>query len=427
MSERCRGSWGRGPRHSATKKQERATRRLGPAARATIAALSVSALFALDYLVLQPLRERELLDASAALVHVLVTMAALPALVVGRLVLYVKHHLPPEQVWIYLTLVGLLAALFVWPVALLFFRWRERARQRREAPAHEERRALLRRGLGWAVLGGAGLLGGYASLVEPRLPRVRRLRFPLAGLPPALAGLRVVQLSDLHLGPYNSAAYLARAIRSANALAPDLVLLTGDYVHGSPAYIAPVARLLGGLRPRIAVLAVLGNHDHWEDPEACRRELRARGVRLLDNGRLFLSAGRTLSVAAPAGGGLCLAGVGDYWEDRVDLEAALGGVPPSLPRLLLAHNPDFAESEAARSRRHRVDLMLSGHTHGGQVRLPGVRSLIVPSSYGSRYAHGLCRGPAFPVYVNAGLGVTIFPVRFLRPPELTLIELVPAV
>jgi hypothetical protein len=399
--------------------------RLSPAQRALVVALSVSALFALDYLLLQPLRERGLLDASAALVHVLVTMAALPALVAGRLVLYVKHHLPPDQVWIYLTLVGLLAALFVWPVAFLFFRWRERERRRRETTHTEAtgRRAVLRRGLAGATLGGGALVAGYASLVEPRLPRVRRLVRSFAGLPRSLDGLRLVQLSDLHLGPYNSAAYLARCLRRANALEPDLVLLTGDYVHGSPAYIAPVARLLGSLRARHGVLAVLGNHDHWEDPEGCRRELRAQGIRLVDNTRLFLSAARRLGEGSPGDGGLCLAGVGDYWEDRCDLDAALGGVAATLPRILLCHNPDFAESESARSGRHRVDLMLSGHTHGGQVRLPGVRSIIVPSSYGSRYARGLCRGPAFPVYVSTGLGVTIFPVRLLCPPEITLLEL----
>lgn len=399
------------------------TRRMSPAQKALLVALSVSALWALDYLLLQPLRERELLDASAALVHVLVTMAALPALVAGRLALYVKHHLPPDQVWVYLALVGLLAALFVWPVAFLFFRWRERERRRREDAELEGRRELLRRGLAWATLGGGALVAGYASLVEPRLPRVRRIVRSLSGLPRSLSGLRLVQLSDLHLGPYNSAAYLARCIRRANELEADLVLLTGDYVHGSPAYIAPVARLLGSLRARLGVLAVLGNHDHWEDPEACRRELRARGIRLVDNTRLFLSAARRLGNSPPADGGLCLAGVGDYWEDRCDLDAALGGVAPTLPRILLCHNPDFAESESARAGRHRVDLMLSGHTHGGQVRVPGVRSIIVPSSYGSRYARGLCQGPAFPVYVSAGLGVTIFPVRLLCPPELTLLEL----
>jgi predicted MPP superfamily phosphohydrolase len=395
-----------------------------PAGKATGVALSVTALWALDYLVLQPLREREILDASAALVHVICTMAALPALVVGRGVLYVKHHLPPEQVWIYLALVGVGAALFAWPVAFLFFRWRERERRRRELP-EPGRRGFLRRSLTWASLGGCALLGGYTVLLEPRLPRVRRLRFPLRGLPPALSGLRLVQLTDLHLGPYNSAAYLGRCIRRANALAPDLVALTGDYIHGSPVYIAPLARILGGLRARHGVVAVLGNHDHWEDAGACRRALRRQGIRLLDNTRLWVSP-EGLVPDPPRGGGLCLGGVGDYWEDRTDLEAALGGVPAELPRLLLSHNPDFAESAEARSGRHRVDLMLSGHTHGGQVRLPGVRSLIVPSSYGDRYARGLCRGPAFPVYVSAGLGVTIFPVRLLCPPEITLIELVTA-
>jgi predicted MPP superfamily phosphohydrolase len=323
-------------------------------------------------------------------------------------------------------------ALYVWAIAFIFFRVRARRalraadsvfpqrRPRREGPNSPARRAFLRRAASGVVVGGAALAGGYSVLVEPRWPRVRRLRFVIPDLPAPLAGLRLCHLTDLHLGHFTATAYLERAVALANAERPDLVLLTGDFIDGSAAFIAQAAQLLRGVRSRWGSVGVLGNHDHWVDAPACRRAFGAAGVRLVDNARVFVGA---RGLGGPAAGSICVAGVGDYWEDRVDLDAALAGVDPGTPRLLLCHNPDFAESEAARSPRHRVDLMLAGHTHGGQVRLPWGRPIIVPSSYGPKYAHGLVRGPRFPVLVSAGLGVAIFPVRFLVPPEIVIVSL----
>jgi len=106
---------------------------------------------------------------------------------------------------------------------------------------------------------------------------------------------------------------------------------------------------------------------------------------------------------------------------------ALDGVPAALPRLLLSHNPDTAEMSAARTRQYRVDLMLCGHTHGGQVRIPGLGTPVIPSNFGQKYAHGLVRGPGFRVFISSGLGTTGMPIRFRQPPEIALRTLVPDV
>jgi hypothetical protein len=152
-------------------------------------------------------------------------------------------------------------------------------------------------------------------------------------------------------------------------------------------YIEPVAQELGELRAKIAVVGVLGNHDWWEDAPLMRREFHKAGILLLDNDRRVLTPGRALATREKEGLALC--GVGDLWEDRIDYARALDGLAPGMPRLLLSHNPDVAEERAFIQGDWRVDLMLSGHTHGGQVVLPGLGAPVTSSRYGDKYAQGL--------------------------------------
>ena len=149
---------------------------------------------------------------------------------------------------------------------------------------------------------------------------------------------------------------------------------------------------------------------------------RAR-IPLIDNRRLFLGDRGGFVEDLHRGPGLCIAGIGDLWEGNPNVEAALGGVRPDLPRLLLSHNPDAAEMRAIRNNAYRIDLMLSGHTHGGQVRLPGIGTPVVPSAFGQKYAAGLVRGPACRVFISCGLGTTIMPIRFGQPPEIAMLTL----
>ncbi|MFN0010761.1 MAG: metallophosphoesterase [Phycisphaerales bacterium] len=298
------------------------------------------------------------------------------------------------------------------------------------------RRLLVDGSLTLAGLSAAGTLA-QGTLITPWNCQLVRYSVPIRDLPPALRGLRLVYISDTHLGPRVSAPYIRSVLARAIALKPDLFLLGGDYVHNGPRQIAPAAALFA---PMVAtgkpVLGVLGNHDWYADGLASSRALREVGIRMIDNDRAFLDASTRQLVPAdarnapPVDSALCIAGIGDLWQDRIDPAAALGGVPDGMPRLLLSHNPDAAEdprllgtAPGSTTAAHRVDLMLSGHTHGGQVRFPFLPPLIVPSRFRSKYARGLIQGPAFPVLVSAGVGVSLIPVRIGVPPELLEITL----
>ena len=282
------------------------------------------------------------------------------------------------------------------------------------------RRRFLRTGMRLAGGGVAAGLG-YALVVEPRWFRVTHRVLPIADLPGPLDGLRIVQLTDIHHGPWLALPYVRQVVDAANALEADLLVLTGDYVHHSPAYIQPVAAELARLRARIGAVAVLGNHDWWEDGPLMAAELARAGIALIDNGRRILTPDRRL--VADAAEGLAIAGVGDLWEDPPDYRRALAGLPPTMPRLLLSHNPDAAEERGLVRGGLRVDLMLSGHTHGGQVAFPFLGTPITPSKFGQKYAQGLVRGPACPVFICCGIGVSMLPLRAGVPPEIAVLEL----
>jgi uncharacterized protein len=283
------------------------------------------------------------------------------------------------------------------------------------------RRRFLVGGARVAVAGFGGVTA-YGMFVEPRWFQVSRRTFPLRGLPAELNGLRIVQLTDIHHGPCLSLGYVRSVVGATNALKPDLILLTGDYVHRSRAYTEPVVRELAELRAGVGVVGVLGNHDWWEGAQEMMRCFAKAGIPLVDNDRLFVTRDRALVRRADEG--LCVAGIGDYREDpRLSFADALGGVPADVPRLLLSHNPDAAEDQTFLNSRLRVDLMLSGHTHGGQCWVPGLGTPITASEFGAKYASGLVRGPACPVFVSRGIGTTVLPIRFGVPPEVAVIEL----
>lgn len=319
---------------------------------------------------------------------------------------------------------------------------------RRLAPAGATRRAFLLDGVlvSTAVLGGGTV--AYSSFVGPWSIVVRRYRVPIRGLPPALDGLRLVQISDTHLGPRIPREHVERAVQLALGLKPDLFVLTGDYVHMGTAHIAPAAALFKpltapGAAP-LGVVGVLGNHDFYADGPAMSRALQAIGVRMIDNDRVFIDAAlRRITSLVPSGPALCLAGLGDLLEDRIDPRSAFREVPDEMPRVVLAHNPDTAEhpdvtgvtsrkfypAEPTRApggspmTASRIDLMLSGHTHGGQVRIPFMGTPGIPSRFGQKYASGVVQGPICRVLVSTGIGMSVLPVRFGVPPEVVEITL----
>lgn len=300
------------------------------------------------------------------------------------------------------------------------FAWR-RASQRFQRVARPPvfdaaRRAFVLRAPEAVLATGVGGVA-YSTLTGPWSLRVARQGVSVNGLAPGYSGLRVLQISDIHHGPRIPGSFVRHVVRCGLSLNPDLVVLTGDYIHNFPEQADEVAELLQPLVASVPTVGVLGNHDWYGGGLPVRAALERVGVRMIDNDRCWLAESGELADS----GGLCLAGVGDLYEDTVDFDAALSGVPDETPRLLLSHNPDVAELPALSS--HRVDLMLSGHTHGGQIRLPVIGTPGVPSRYGQKYARGLVQGPNCRVHVSAGVGMSIAPVRFGVPPEINLLTL----
>lgn len=255
----------------------------------------------------------------------------------------------------------------------------------------------------------AGLVVAYA-FAEPHWLRVHRLTIADADVPPAFSGVRIAFLSDIHHGPFFSIERVGRVVDLVNRLQPDVILLGGDYVHRDARFIAPVFAELARLRAPLGMFAVAGNHDHWEGIDLTRREMAKAGIVNLDNRAVWVTIG---------GDRIRIGGVGDLWEDRQDLAPTLDGVHESDFEILLSHNPDFAERLPTRD----IDLMLSGHTHGGQVTLFGLWAAAVPSAYGQRYRSGFVRTGHTLVYVTTGVGAITPPVRFCAWPEVVLMTL----
>lgn len=233
---------------------------------------------------------------------------------------------------------------------------------------------------------------------------------PVAGLHPALAGFKIVQLSDLHFMPFTPLSLIQEAVTAANALQPDLIVLTGDYVTHDAETIFGMTKVLAQLNARYGVFAVLGNHDTRAGARIVRQGIGEAGITVLHNRGLALTVGT---------GTLNLAGVDDCLWGHPDLNAALDGLDAAAPTLLLAHEPDVIDNF---SRDGRVTLQLSGHTHGGQVRLPILGTPVLPR-LGEKYVAGLYQVNDSRLYVNRGVGMVSLPIRFNCPPEITAITL----
>jgi uncharacterized protein len=247
-----------------------------------------------------------------------------------------------------------------------------------------------------------------AALTEPYMLSIEHKRIQLNRLPQAFDGFRVVQLSDIHHGPFSNREQIERAVNTANGLKPDIIALTGDYISKERHYAAPCAEMLGRLQARHGVYAVLGNHDHWTDAALITDLFRAEGITVLINEGMRFEQN---------GAAFWLAGVDDTMVGLEDLSLALAGARHDEMKLLLAHNPVILR----RAARASVDLVLSGHTHGGQVAIRGERS--ASGRVRRRLLKGLGRQGNTQIYVNRGLGTVVLPVRYGCPPEISLLEL----
>jgi predicted MPP superfamily phosphohydrolase len=261
------------------------------------------------------------------------------------------------------------------------------------------------------------VLVAWAFWLEPASYRVRTYRLELPHWSAELSGLRVAVLADLHTGsPFNGIGKLERIVKSTNDSKPDLILIAGDFViQGVKGgrFVEPetIAQTLRGLSAPLGVYAVLGNHDWWLDHERVRRAVEGAGIPVLDDLAKELQFREA---------GFWLVGVSDYWEGNHDIQAVLRPLSDGKPVLLFTHNPDLFPEVP-----DRVSLTIAAHTHGGQVYIPVIGRLVVPSRYGQRFASGHIVEEGRHLFVNTGLGTSIIPVRFLVPPEISILELRP--
>lgn len=242
---------------------------------------------------------------------------------------------------------------------------------------------------------------------------VNQERIWLDALPAAFQGLRIVQISDIHHGLFLPKEWLSEAVRQANRLDPDIIALTGDFVTYSRRNIGPAAELLGRLRARHGVYAVLGNHDFRVDAKAVTLALQRHHIDVLRNRHIALNFG---------GERMFLAGVDDYGYGA-DLRRAMRGIPREAATVLLAHNPRVIHLAS----RNNVSLVLSGHTHGGQVNLPLLGTVYGRSPERLRYKIGWDRMGTTQIYVSRGIGTIVLPWRLRCPAEITHLELLQGV
>ena len=259
---------------------------------------------------------------------------------------------------------------------------------------------------------------GWGFLIEPASLRNEDYEVAIPGWPAGCDGLRIAVLADLHVGsPWNGKGKLDRVIALTEQAHPDLILLAGDFViHGvrggtftPPEQIAASLRRLSAPR---GVWAVLGNHDWWFDAPRVRAALESNGIPVLEDAATRIHTNTC---------GFWLAGIGDYWEGKHDVEGVLAQVTDTAPILAFTHNPDVFPDVPA-----RVNLTIAGHTHGGQVYLPFIGRPVVPSRYGQRYAIGHIVEQGRHLFVSSGIGTSIVPVRFLVPPEVSVLTLRPS-
>jgi uncharacterized protein len=251
----------------------------------------------------------------------------------------------------------------------------------------------------------------YAHKIEPNWLDVKQIRIDLPNLDPAFVGYRIVQLTDLHVGDGIDRSQLKRIVEVVNAQQPDLIVLTGDYVSKKPERHAKLlTNTLAGFRARDRTLAVLGNHDAFDgNSPSVRRSIANSGVTLLEN---------TIYTANRNGATLHIAGVGDVWYGDANLPLVMAQLPPTGAAIMLAHEPDFADATAATG---RFGLQLSGHSHGGQVRIPFMKKKY--PYYGVKYPIGRYQVGDMIQYTSRGVGFPGVHARFNCRPEISVFNL----
>lgn len=266
--------------------------------------------------------------------------------------------------------------------------------------------------IGWlAALGGAAGALYYAARIEPRRFDIVEIDLPLDGLDPVFDGWKVVQISDIHMNGGMTRERLGEIVAIINGHAPDVIVITGDFATRRRGFVPQDLLVpLRELRAKEAIIATLGNHDYKLHRAAVRYVIRESGLTLLNNAVYTIRRGEAC---------LHFAGVESVLRRRARLDLTLPALAQEGAAILLAHEPDFAEIAAATK---RFALQLSGHSHGGQIRVPILTRFALPA-YSQRYTMGAYRVGKMMLYVNRGVGTVGVPLRFNCPPEITVFTL----
>ncbi|MFC1580374.1 metallophosphoesterase [Thermodesulfobacteriota bacterium] len=296
-------------------------------------------------------------------------------------------------------------------------------KKKRNAKEPMTRRGFLIR---MGILGALVLAGGKGFLNSRDL-KLLKVDVGLKNLSPAFEGLKIGQITDIHAGPLVPRGLIEKGVDLLMEKQPDMVVLTGDFVSGATRilwttyggfkqhHFDACMGALAKLKAPLGVYAVLGNHDFWSGKQVAAdiiKGLKGIGVKVLRNENVSLSrAGRTLSVV----------GVDDYWEQSYSLTRSLNKIQKDGCRVLLSHNPDVNEDIELSGK--RIDLVISGHTHGGQIVIPFVGAPYIPSPFGQKYRAGLVKDGDRKTWVSRGLGLFFVPIRLNCPPDVSLLTL----
>jgi len=248
------------------------------------------------------------------------------------------------------------------------------------------------------------------SLTEPYLIRVNEVDVVDGDIPEGFDGKTVVFAADIHCGPLFSVGRVRDVVSKINSIRPDIILLGGDYIYSDVKNIKPCVGELKNLKAPLGVYGVLGNHEHWADARLSGQALEEAGVKLLDNRAEWVGS---------AGGRIRVGGVGDLWTDYQNIAPTVEDAAAGDFVILLSHNPDYAWETTT----DKIDLMLSGHTHGGQVTLFGLWAPAKNTAHGGNYVSGMADIKGAKVFVTNGVGTTGLPLRFFARPEIVEITL----
>lgn len=248
------------------------------------------------------------------------------------------------------------------------------------------------------------------SFIEPFWIQQKRYIITDPDIPVSFDNTRIVFLTDIHHGRFFSRLRVSNVVKLANKLNPHLTILGGDYVDGSPEYIDGCFKELGKLSAPLGVYAVLGNHDHWQGAKETREAMAAQGIHSIDNNAFWIQKNNQR---------IRIGGVGDHCEDVQKPEITTDKTQTGDFVLLVSHSPDYAMDLKS----DKVDLILSGHTHGGQVTLFGLYAPKVPSRYGQKFRTGKEIVNSIPVLISNGIGTVQLPIRFFARPQILIIQL----